>query len=41
MPDELAFDNVGYEGNSCRFVRGTAEQLVGEYLEMLKEMKGK
>jgi hypothetical protein len=39
MPDEKAFDNVGYEGNSCRFVRGTAEQLVGEYIGMLEEMK--
>lgn len=39
MPDELAFDRVGYEGNQCRYVRGTAEQLVGEYLNMLNEMK--
>ena len=39
MPDEKAFDNVGYEGNSCRFVRGTAEQLVSEYLGLLEEMK--
>ena len=40
MPDEKAFDNVGYEGNMCRFMKGTAEQLVGEYLGILKEMKG-
>jgi len=39
IPDEKAFDNEGYETNQCRFVRGTAEQLVGEYLNMLKEMK--
>ena len=40
MPDVEAYKNVGYEGNSCRYEPGTAEQLVGEYLDMLKEMKG-
>lgn len=39
MPDAAAFDNVGYEGNQCRYVRGTAEQLVSAYLDMLNEMK--
>ena len=39
MPDEKAFDNIGYEGNQCRFVRGTAELLVSEYLGLLEEMK--
>ena len=41
MPDEKAFENDGYEVNQCRFVKGTAEQLVAEYLDMLKELKGK
>lgn len=41
MPDEKAYDNIGYEGTMCRFARGTAEQLVGEYLGILQEMKGK
>ena len=40
MPDEKAYGNMGYEGTMCRFARGTAEQLVGEYLGILKEMKG-
>lgn len=40
MPDEAAFKNVGYEGNQCRYVSGTAEQLVSEYLNMLGDMKG-
>lgn len=40
MPDEKAFENEGYEVNQCRYVQGTAEQLVAEYLDMLKEMKG-
>ena len=40
MPDEKAYGNIGYEGTMCRFARGTAEQLVGEYLGMLHEMKG-
>ena len=40
MPDEKAFENVGYEGNQCRYEKGTAEQLVAEYLDMLKEMRG-
>lgn len=39
MPDEKAFENVGYEGNQCRFIKGTAEQLVAEYLDMLEEIK--
>ena len=39
MPDEEAFKNIGYEGNQCRYIPGTAEQLVAEYLDMLEGMR--
>ena len=39
MPDEKAFENGGYEVNQCRFEKGTAEQLVAEYLDMLTILK--
>ena len=39
MPSWEAYKNIGYEGNQCRYMPGTAEKLVGEYLNMLKEMK--
>ena len=41
MPDAEAYKNIGYEGNQCRYVPGTAEQLVDEYLGMLESMHGK
>lgn len=39
MPSREAYKNIGYEGNQCRYVPGTAEQLVGEFLNMLNDMK--
>lgn len=39
MPDEEAYKNIGYEGNQCRYIPGTAEQLVAEYLDMLEGMR--
>ena len=39
MPDQEAYDRGGYEVNNCNYVKGTAELLVQNYLEMLAEMR--
>lgn len=39
IPNEEAFENSGYEVLMCRYVKGTAEQFVGVYLDMLGELK--
>ena len=37
MPSKLAFPHGGYEVFRCRYVEGTAEQLVDGFLSMLRE----
>ena len=37
IPSMLAFPHGGYEVFRCRYVKGTAEQLVDGFLSMLKE----
>jgi len=41
MPDDKCFDHGGYGVYSCVFVRGTAEQLEGHFLDMLNELHDK
>lgn len=41
MPNKECYDNGGYGVYSCYYVKGTAEQLEGEYIDMLKELKAK
>lgn len=38
MPAEECFVNRGYEVDTCRYVPGTAEKLVDQYLTMLNEI---
>jgi hypothetical protein len=38
FPSELSWDNRGYEVDTCRYVKGTAEALADNYAEMLKEL---
>jgi hypothetical protein len=38
FPSELSWDNRGYEVDTCRYVKGTAEDLADNYVEMLKEL---
>ena len=39
LPSDFAFTHGGYEVDSRRLPRGTAEQMVEEFLEMLREQK--
>ena len=41
FPSELAWDNGGYEVDTCRYVKGTAEALADHYVEMLTELYNK
>lgn len=40
MPTKLAFSHGGYASDTCKFMPGIGEELVGEFLDMLKAMKG-
>lgn len=40
IPSAQAFPNGGYEVDTCKFVPGTAEELVAEYVRMLNTLKG-
>ena len=40
IPSELGFRNGGYEADNCTYAPGTAEELAGQYLELLKKMHG-
>jgi len=40
FPSELAWDNHGYEVDTCRYIKGTAEALADNYVEMLKQLHG-
>lgn len=41
MPVDAIWDNGGYSVQCCRFVRGTADAFVQEYIGMLNTLKGK
>ena len=38
IPSSLAWDNRGYEVDTCRFLKGTGEELATLYTEMLTEL---
>lgn len=38
FPSELAWDNHGYEVDTCKYKKGTAEDLADNYVEMLTEL---
>lgn len=38
IPTEEAFNNGGYERDSCRYVAGTSEEMVAGYLDLLEQM---
>ena len=38
MPTQLGFDNGGYGPGQCKFVPGTGEELVDEYLQILNTL---
>lgn len=40
FPSELAWPNGGYEVDICAYLKGTAEALADNYVEMLKELYG-
>ncbi len=39
IPSSLAWESGGYEVDTCKFVRGTGEMLVDEFVGLLNEMK--
>ena len=41
LPDNFGFEFPSYEVNSCRFLKGTAEDIGKTHVEMLKELKSK
>ena len=40
IPSRLGYTNGGYSTDMTKFVAGTGEQLVGDYLRLLLEMYG-
>ena len=40
IPADYAYDIGGYEVDNSTFAKGTAEEMVAEYLKMLNEMHG-
>ncbi len=41
FPSELAWPNGGYEVDTCAYLKGTAEALADNYVEMLNQLYGK
>lgn len=39
IPSSLAWDNRGYEVDTCRFLKGTGEELASLYVDTLTELK--
>ena len=38
FPSSLAWDNAGYEVDTCKYVKGTAEELADNYVAMLDQL---
>ena len=38
IPSALGFQNGGYEADNCAYAPGTAEELVGHYLDLLEKL---
>ena len=38
FPSELAWDNNGYEVDTCKYMKGTAEKLADRYVAMLESL---
>ena len=41
FPSELAWDNAGYEVDTCKYTKGTAEELADGFVSMLTELYNK
>ena len=41
FPSALAWDNAGYEVDTCKYVKGTAEELADGFVKMLTELYNK